>query len=432
MANTEPLAASSIAGGQSTASYVSVASLAAVAAALLLYVSSSFQLADIFSAKRVLQVILVAPIGAVASYFMVSRPSRLLDPLILFALAKLATEAVLRARFSYVLDSVSAVLALIVVGCVPAKSFDLAARVIVTASGVLALMALLQWLILIYAPDMNVYVLSPVDEGEQQDPIRHPIALLGLGLEHQYTIAGMSVGRMQSFAKEPSLNVLYFMFPASLAFMRNTASSFLWGCVMLGYCVLSLSGSVFLACGFAGFWWVLSRLTSIRATVPYGMLLVMVGYVAGLHSTSSTLSILNAFDYISQYGDFLSKGTSVTARGQGAVTNTDAALISPLGSDTTAEVPGPWLSNSALNAGWLGVLFLIWFLVRLGRELDVFYTRSPRGGTQRFGCVLFLGVLATVLVFNDYQMGNYVGLVLMAVMYRTIRARNHAAILATA
>ena len=213
---------------------------------------------------------------------------------------------------------------------------------------------------------------------------------------------------MQSFAKEPSLNVLYFMLPASLAFMRNSTASFLWGCVMLVYCVLSLSGSVFLACGFAGLWWLVSSLTSIRAVVPYGMLLTMVFYIAGLHSTSSTLSILNAFDALSQYGDFLSKGTSVTERGQGAVTNTDAALISPLGSATTSEVPGPWLSNSALSAGWLGVLFLIWFLIKLGRELQVFYGHSRRFGARRFGCVLFMGVLATVLVFNDYQMGNYV------------------------
>jgi len=423
VATAELLAIPHTQGGQSVPSYaISVATLGAVAAALLMYVSSSFQLADVFGVKRIAQVLLILPIGAVASYFMVSRPGQLADPLILFALAKLGTEISLRGRSSYLLDGTSAVLALTVLGCVPARSFDTAARVVVAASGILALMALIQWVILLYAPELNAFVLSPVDEGEIQGSIRHPIAFLGLGLEHQYSLAGMSVGRMQSFAKEPSLNVLYFMFPASLAFMRNSRASFLWGGVMLIYCVLSLSGSVFLACGFAGFWWVLSRLTSIRAAVPYGMLITMAAYVLGLHSNA--LSILNAFDYLSQYGDFLSKGTSVTARGHGAVINTDAALISPFGGATTAELPGPWLSNSALAAGWLGVLFLIWFLVKLGQELEVFYACSPRFSARRFGCVLFLGVLATVLVFNDYQMGNYVGLVLMAFIYRTMWLRN--------
>jgi hypothetical protein len=388
-----------------------------------MYVSSSFQLADIFGIKRIVQIILICPIGAVAAYFMVSRPARLLDPLILFAFARMLTELVLRARFSYMLDSVSAALALLVISGVSTRSFDTASKVLVTAAGVFALMALVQWLILIYLPDLNEYVLVPIDEGEHQDPIRHPIALLALGGGNEYTLAGMTVVRMQSFAKEPSLNVAYFMLPASFAFMRHSGASFVWGCVMLLYCVLSLSGSVFLACGFVAFWWLLTRVISIRAAVPYGMLFVMVAYVAGLHS--SALSFLHFFDYLSQYGDFLSKSASAMSRGQGALTNSDAALVSPFGSNTTADIPGPWLSSSALEAGWLGVIFLLWFLVRLGRELQGFYERSPRFGAQRFGCLLFFGVLATVLIFNDYQMGNYLGLVLMGFVYRTVWLRNH-------
>ena len=431
MATAEHLATSSLQGGRSApASAVSIATLGAVAAVLLTYVSSSFQVADIFGMKRIVQIILICPIGAVAAYFMVSRPARLLDPLILFAFARVLTELVLRARVSYVLDSVTAALALLVIGGVSKRSFDVASRVLVTTSGIFALMALVQWLILIYSPDLNEYLLIPIDEGEHQDPIRHPIALLGLSSESEYTLAGMTVGRMQSFAKEPSLNVAYFMLPASFAFMRNSGASFVWGCVMLLYCVLSLSGSVFLACGFAAFWWLLTRVISIRAAVPYGMLSVMVAYVAGLHS--SALSFLHFFDYLSQFGDFLNKGASATSRGQGALTNSDAALVSPFGGVTTADVPGPWLSNSALSAGWLGVIFLLWFLVRLGRELHGFYACSPRFSGQRIGCIMFLGVLATVLTFNDYQMGNYVGLVLMAFVYRNMWLRNHAATTAQA
>src|SRR5205823_1686851 len=139
-----------------------------------------FQLADVFGVKRIAQVLLMLPIGAVASYFIVSRPARLVDRLILFSLAKLGAEIALRGRWSYVLDSICAVLALIVLGCVPARSFDTAARVLVAVSGILALMALLQCVILVYAPGLNAFVLSPVDEGEIQDSIRHPIALLGL------------------------------------------------------------------------------------------------------------------------------------------------------------------------------------------------------------------------------------------------------------
>lgn len=424
MATVEHLATSYMPRGNGAPSAaISVATLGAIAAVLLVYVSSSFQLVDIFGGKRIVQGVLMAPVGAVAAYFVATRPMALLNPLILFSATKLVTELALRGRVSYVLDSVAAVLGVTVLSCVPAKSFETAAKVLVAACGILSLMALIQWVILIYSPELNGFVLSPVDEGEMQDPIRHPIAVLGLGLPHEYTLGGLNVGRMQSFAKEPSLNVIYFMFPASLAFLRKSTTSFLWGCVMLTYCVLSLSGSVFLACVFAAVWWVVSRLTSIKLSVPWGMLLLMSAYLYGLHF--SALTILNALDSISQYGDFLSKTKSVTGRGQGAVANTDSALISPLGAFDASDVPGPWLVNSALAAGWIGVLLLIWYLAKVGKQMDIFYWRSPEFSRQRVGCILLLGVLASVLIFNDYQMGNYVGLALLTVLYRTMWLRNH-------
>jgi hypothetical protein len=410
-------------GEQATASSaVSLATLGAVAAVLLVYVSSSFQLADIFSAKRYVQIALIAPIGAVASYCVVTRPARLLDPLILFSVVKLAVELALRDRLSYVLDGVSAVLALTVLVCVPVRSFETAAKVLVALAGILALMALVQWIILDYDPRLNMYVLEPVDEGEKQDPVRHPIALLGLGLEHEFTLAGMTVGRMQSFAKEPSLNVLFFMFPAALAFLRNTPAAFRWGCVMMSYCILSLSGSVFLAGVFAAFWWLVSRVVPLRVVLPYAMLALATAYVIGLHFNA--LSILHAVDFISQFGDILSKGTSVTSRGQGAVNNSDLAMVSPFGTETTSGVPGPWFVNAALETGWLGDLFLIWFLVRLGRQLHIFYAHSRSFSGRRLGCVVLLGAVATVVVFNDYQMGNYAGLVLITIIYRTMYLAN--------
>jgi hypothetical protein len=407
--------------GQSSA--ISAATLGVIAAALLVYVSSSFQLADVFSAKRVMQILLLGPIGAVAAYCVATRPTASFSPLVLFAATKLIIEIALRDRVSYVVDAAASMLGVIVVMGVPARSFEVGAKVLVTGAGFLALLALIQWLILIYSPELSVYVLEPLDEGDVQDAIQHPIALLGLSLHHEYTIAGLPIQRMQSFAKEPSLNVLYFMFPAALAFLRRSMSSIVWGSVLLLYCVLSLSGSILLACAFSVMWWTVSRVTSIRFSLPFGMLLMMGAYLVSLHS--SALSILQALDYLSQYGDFLSKTASVTGRGQGAVTNSDIAMHSPFGSSTTSDVPGPWFVNATLEGGWLGVLFLFWFLVRMGRELSQFYALSARGA-QRFACALVLGVVACVLIFNDYQMGNYAGLVLLSFLYRTIELRNDA------
>ena len=182
----EPLAVMSVPGVRSVrADDLPLATLGAVAAVLLIYVSSSFQLADVFGVKRQAQVLLIVPIGAVAAYFVVSLPRWLLDPLIFFAVLKLVTEIVMRgARPSFVVDSICAVLACAVIACVPTRSFETAARILVIFSGLLALMAFVQMLLIANYPQLLNYVLEPVDEGEVQDHIRHPIALLGLSLAH--------------------------------------------------------------------------------------------------------------------------------------------------------------------------------------------------------------------------------------------------------
>jgi hypothetical protein len=227
---------------------------------------------------------------------------------------------------------------------------------------------------------------------------------------------------MQSFAKEPSLNVIYFMLPACLAFFLKSRSR-LWGGVILAYCVLSLSGSVFLSLAFSGVMWLLLFVIPVRIALPYGMLGLMGAFLFAVKFFGLE-PLMNAFEYLSQYGDFFHKGASLTDRTGGAILNMGAALGSPLGSSTISDIPGPWMINSALAAGWLGVLFLVLFLAGLGKQLDLFYANSRLWSTRALGVLLLLGALAMVVVFNDYQMGNFAGLILLAFIHRTIQLRN--------
>lgn len=152
MSTAENLVAPPLTPRARTTTAISAATLGVIAAALLVYVSSSFQLADMFSAKRVMQILLLGPIGAVAAYCVASKPSSIVNPLVMFATLKVIVEIALRGRVSYVVDSVAAMLGVIVVSGVPPKSFEIGAKVLVTASGFLALLAIIQCVILIYSP----------------------------------------------------------------------------------------------------------------------------------------------------------------------------------------------------------------------------------------------------------------------------------------
>lgn len=402
---------------------ISTATIAVVAAALLIYVSQAFLIAEMLGVKRELQALLIIPIAIAAAYYFVSSPGRLLEPLICFSMVKLATEIALRGQWSYILDSLAAVFALTVLTCAPARSFEVGAKFVVMLAGILALMALVQWVILIGEPQLAKFVLVVSDEGVLESTVEHPIALLGIHEEQGYSFLGQPLGRMQSFAKEPSLNVLYFLLPACLAFLRNSRSSVLWGSTILTFCVLSLSGSVFLALAFAGICWLLLLISSIRFVLPYGILIFM-GVFLFVVQYFGLEPLMNGIAAIAQFGDFFTKTASLTDRSSGAIANFDAALFSPLGSATLSDIPGPWLVNSALASGWLGVLMLVWFLRRLGQQLDIFHSNSRLLSARKLGSLLLLGALAMVIVFNDYQMGNYAGLVLLGFIYRTIQLRN--------
>ena len=409
--------------GSTPRAAVSVTTFAIVASALLIYVSQAFLLSSILGIKRELQAILIIPIALAACYYIVSQPSRLAHPLIGFSMVKLGTELALRGQWSYILDSLASAFALVVLVCAPARSFEIGVKFLVRFAGILALMALVQWVMLFQDPTLAKFVIEVSDDGAMLNTIENPIALLALHGDLDYSLLGHQVVRMQSFGKEPSLNVLYFVLPACLAFLRNTRSTRLWGSIMLAFSVFSLSGSVFLSLGFSGIWFVLLRVTSIKFAVPWGMLVFMGAFLSAVKYFGLE-PIMDAFTYIAQYGDYLNKGASLTDRTGGAVLNMGAALASPFGSSTPSDIPGPWLINSALAAGWLGVLCLVWFLSKLGQQLDVFYSNSRLVSGRALGSLLLLGAIAMVVVFNDYQMGNYSGLISLAFIYRTIQMGN--------
>jgi hypothetical protein len=104
----------------------------------------TFMATAILGVKREVQVLLLIPVSVAAAYYIALRPGRLLDPLIAFATVKLAVEVLLRGQLIFALDSIAAVLALIVIAAAPARSVLTGARTVVALAGLLAAMGLLQ------------------------------------------------------------------------------------------------------------------------------------------------------------------------------------------------------------------------------------------------------------------------------------------------
>jgi hypothetical protein len=401
----------------------SAGSLAAMAAALLVYVSGTFVIAEALGIKRPLQALLFVPIILMASYYLAARPRQLIDPLIGFVLLKTLAEVALRGSALDMFDDIASLFALMVIRGASGPAIVQGVRLVTVLAGVFAVMAIVQWIILFFEPDLLDELLTLDEEGKVIGTVHHVIALLGLATGELYTLFGHTVSRLQSFAKEPSLNLVYFLIPSTMAFLRGGRSGVLWGILMLGFCVLSLSGSVLLSLAFAAVAWVGIRIISVRWVVAWGPLIVLAIYLTALQS-GSLRAVVSFITVLSDYGDFLSKEQSFTYRAGGAASSLAAVAGAPLGSTKLPELPAPWMVNGALAAGWLGALMLLLFVRRLAVQLQIFSVNHGRDRGVRIGTLLLIGTLATVIIFNDYQMSNYPGLILLAMAYRMIETQN--------
>jgi hypothetical protein len=397
--------------------------LAVMAASALIYVSGTFLLAEALGVKRLLQGLFFIPIVLMASYFIATRPRRLLNPLIGFVALKTLAELLFRGTALDLFDDFATLFALAVVSAASAPAVSRGVRFVVGLAGTLALLALVQWIALFFEPDLLDELLTTDDEGKVVGTVHHVIALLGLATGEQYTLFGHVVSRLQSWAKEPSLNLVYFLIPSAMAFMRGGTSGVFWGAVSLGFCILSLSGSVLLSLAFSAAAWVGLRMFSVRWVLFWGTLLILSAYISAVAS-GGLGGVVSFITFLSDYGNFMSKEKSFTYRAGGTAGSLSGIAGAPLGASALPDLPGPWMVNGALAAGWLGAVMLIWFVRRLAVQLDRLNKRSPDQANVRIGTLVLIGAMTTVIVFNDYQMGNYPGLVLLALIYRTIEAQN--------
>ncbi len=402
---------------------LSAGSLAVVAAAALVYISGAFLIADALGIKRPLQALLAVPIVLMASYYFAMQPRRLLDPLIGFVFLKTVAEIAFRGTALDLFDDVATLFGLAVISGASDRAVQQGARLITVLAGVLALMAIVQWIVLFLQPDLLDELLTIDQDGKVVGNVHHVIALLGLATGEQYNLFGHVITRLQSFDREPSLNVVFFLIPSAIAFLRGRPSGMAWGIITSGFCVLSLSGSVLLSMAFGGAAWFALRVMSVKKVLLWGTMIILGGYVAALESGSLKV-VVSFITYLTNYGDFLSKENSFTYRAAGAEGSLGSVLGAPLGSTRLAELPGPWIVTGSLAAGWLGAFMLVLFVARLASQLEILNINHGRQLSVRLGTVILIGTMATVIVFNDYQMCNYPGLVLVGILYRMIEARN--------
>jgi hypothetical protein len=397
---------------------VTPATVAIVCAAVAVFVFGPFLLAQILGVRRVTEMALLVPIGGAALYYLWMQPRRLLNPLIAFAVVKLALEIFWRSNLLYVSEGCASVAGLIVVWCAGGRAVRTGAQVVVGLATILATMGLVEWVLLFIHPAWGTGIpFSP--EGPVQAGFAHPITLLGLFLQQAWTFLGRPVVRLQSFAREPSLNLVFFCLPACLALYLGRRTALRDAGLMLAFAVLSFSGSVYLSLAFGVVWWILGRALRVQLILPWAILALTTVYLFAI-MTVGVGWLLDASASLKSVSTLLVKSASITTRAIPAITKFQIALVSPLGSPVLSADAGPLYVNAGLAAGWPGLVLLTAFFAALGRLMDERWRACPQPSFEAATFVL-LGALTTIVCFSDYAMTTYPGLILLMFLFRIIR-----------
>lgn len=411
---------------------MSINRFATIASGILIFTMGKFQFADLIGIKRILEVILFLPI---MFYLMIDisklkfnkRPNTLLFLVFLMFLVNFYFHDIL-----WLFDYIFSFGAIYILNVTSKKNILIASKIIVFIASFFSVMALLQFLILFLFPNLSINTqlvqldngnwtsISDMEGATNLDNI-HPIAFLGLTTNEKLNVFGFQINRMRSFTSEPSLLVVYMLFPCVMGLLMDGKKWTYFAIIILFFAIMSFSGSVQACILFSFIFIIASNFFSVKFIFTYLpfillFLTIVVLMKLGLDNFISFDSSLRG----SENTEFLAKGNSLLVRANGLVNTFYAAINSPFGNPNFSEdLPVSIFFNVIIKAGWLGAILLFLFFKTFFEKINHRFN-SVNSLKLKFTTGLLFGIISTIIVFNDYAMLNYSGLVLLFFVYRLL------------
>jgi hypothetical protein len=356
--------------------------------------------------KRVLQLLMSVPIFIAAIFGLYVNPSAILKPFVFFIIIKLIVDSTTGLQLAFILEDLLILVTLIVLHSFSSVFIENVIRIWIKIAVIFASLALVKIFIGLLIPNL---VNSP--------------ALDFLGRSTEIVELGpFSFGRSSSFATEPSLNVLFFLMPAIasiLIYKTIKTNSF---AILFIFCLLSFSGSFILSLGVAlvvFFCLLLIPLLDFRIFFPYMFFVILFFYLGVLNSIEST-NFSENFDF-SQTNEAFNKSTSFEVRALFGSLNVKALLNHPFGlsfaSVEAVNIPGPLLVSVGLAGGWISIIIFIYFLIKLSNHMFLFRKINQSNINSTICIALLVGAMFNFMIFNDYLLINYNGLVILSFTY---------------
>ena len=356
--------------------------------------------------QRAIQFFVAMPIALGFLYCLHFNPIKLLTPLGIYLLIRLCIDIITQQKAPFLLEDILIIFALFILNTLPKESIFLAIRLIIRITTAFALLALIKILIVLLFPGL---VNSP--------------SLSWMGRSTEVLIIGPLIfGRSSSFAAEPSLNVLFFIMPAILSiFIYNTYKT-KYFLILMTFSILSFSGSVFLAVivsAIAIIMMNINKQINVKFFFPYSILLAITVYFGILNNIEKS-NIAENLDF-STVNEGFDKSKSFQIRATFASINYGLMKENPLGlgyaNPKVMNIPNPLLISVGISGGYLSIFLFLYYFFKLSSLMKRYKKQLKSNFISIVGLGLLIGALFNFLVFNDYLIINYTGMVILTLTY---------------
>ncbi len=405
-----------------TSQYFTLDRVALICIVLLFFVMSRFALTEILGIKREAEFLLIVPIFLLSLAGFVRNVKIIFNPYVFFTIFMMLTVVLVSPDKLKIALTAFSFIGIVALLSVNKEDFIFAAKTMVVFVSFFSFLAILHFTVLLFNPDLAEYgnVLI-INVGSVEVKPFHPYVLLGLVTGEEHVLFGFKITRIKSFTTEPSIMVLYFVFPAALALLLKGKFWFYLSFPIALAALLSMSGMVFLSFTFAFFVFIL--LSNFSFKIVQYIILLSVSIVIFNLVSGNLDSFTSGLDTLKDQSSVFEKTKSFKGRAEGVANAFNRALVSPYGVENV-DAPAPIFVNATLKAGWLGgimILMIIWEFFSQSKQYLLYQKNSFHA---RLGVSLLFGALFVSNTMSDYGMTTYSGLIMLLLISGVLKIRN--------
>lgn len=187
---------------------------------------------------------------------------------------------------------------------------------------------------------------------------------------------------------------------------------------MLTFSILSFSGSVFLAVivsAIAIIMMTINKQINVKFFFPYSILLAMAVYFGILNNIENS-NIAENLDF-SAVNDGFNKSKSFQIRAAFSSINYGLMKENPLGlgyaNPKVMNIPNPLLVSVGISGGYISIFLFLYYFFKMSSLMNRYKKQLKSNFISIVGLGLLIGALFNFLVFNDYLIINYTGMVIL-------------------